>query len=154
MTADTLGMDLALWTMGIVPLHWFLTSFYCTPSTANAPKILPQSELFSRSVLFLCQGRRVILYRRYLMICCRSKMSILRVAEWLFSMATGLMCVSSISGWERPMTVIFSVWLHSNIVLGSIKAFHFKTGQTGGMRRNRRWPTSQYHGGLKEALME
>ena len=161
MTADTLGMDLALWTMGIVSLHWFLTSFYCTPSMANAPIRSCRSLNYSAGVFCFCvRAAGVILDRRYLMICCRSKMSILSVAEWLFFNDHGFdVCVSVDARHpyqveKRPVTAIFSIWLRSNIVPGCIKAFHFKTGQTGGMRRNRRWPTSQYHRGLKEALME
>lgn len=39
---------------------------------------------------------------------------------------------------KRAVTVIFSFWLYSSFVPSHIKAFHFKTRQTGGMRRNRR----------------
>uniref|UniRef100_A0A673AKH2 Uncharacterized protein n=1 Tax=Sphaeramia orbicularis TaxID=375764 RepID=A0A673AKH2_9TELE len=56
------------------------------------------------------------------------------------------MCVSSDAGHpyqveKRPVTVIFSVWLNSNIVPCSIKAFHFKTGQTAGV--SNMWPGGQ-----------
>lgn len=150
MTADTLGMDLALWTMGIVSLHWFLTSFYCTPSTANVPKSYRSLNYSAEVFCFCVRAVGVILDRRYLMICCRSNVYSQGSKVTFF---VALMCASTHAG--RPYQVeMFSIWLRSNIVPGSIKAFHFKTGQTGGMRRNRRWPTSQFHGGLKEALTE
>lgn len=53
---------------------------------------------------------------------------------------------------RRPMIVIFSVWLYSNVVPSFIKAFHFKIEKTGGMRRNRRRPISQYHRGIKRGI--